>query len=47
MRGRAKPSPYRAQQNVIRDSGSRRIVYLPPEANDVKPLMKALVASAG
>jgi Fic family protein len=43
-RGRAKPSPYRQGQNVIRDSGSRGLVYMPPEAKDVPPLMKAMVA---
>jgi len=42
-RTRIKPTPYRDGQNVIRDSGSRRIVYMPPEAKDVSPLMKALV----
>lgn len=39
-----KPSPYRDGQNVIRDSRSRRIVYMPPEAKDVPSLMKAMVA---
>lgn len=29
---RRRASEYRAAQNVIRDSGSGRIVYLPPEA---------------
>ena len=41
--GRAKASPYREQQNVIRDSASGRIVYLPPESGDVPELMQALV----
>ena len=40
---RARPSPYRDGQNVIRDSASGAIVYLPPEAKDVLPLMAALV----
>jgi Fic family protein len=40
---RAKPSPYRDGQNVIRDSASGGIVYLPPEAKDVPALMAALV----
>jgi hypothetical protein len=31
MTGKARSSPYRSQQNVIRESGSGRIVYLPPE----------------
>jgi Fic family protein len=43
-RKRAKPTPYRDGQNVIRDSANRRIVYLPPEAKDGPALMKALVA---
>lgn len=43
-RKRAKPTPYRDGQNVIRDSRSRGIVYLPPEAADVPLLMKELVA---
>lgn len=40
---RAKPTPYRDGQNVIRDSASGGIVYLPPEAKDVIPLMAAMV----
>jgi Fic family protein len=43
MTGRQKPSPYRKQQNVIRESGSGRIVYLPPEPPDVPTLMRELV----
>jgi Fic family protein len=43
-RTRAKPTAYRDGQNVIRDSRSRRIVYMPPEARDVPLLMKALVS---
>jgi Fic family protein len=43
-RKKAKPTPYRDGQNVIRDSRSRKIVYMPPEAKDVPPLMKALVS---
>ncbi|MBL9173340.1 MAG: Fic family protein [Verrucomicrobiales bacterium] len=39
-----KPSPYRDGQNVIRDSRSRDIVYMPPEAKDVPGLMGDLVA---
>ncbi len=38
-----KPTSYRDGQNVIRDSRSGGIVYLPPEAKDVPALMKALV----
>lgn len=40
---RAKPTPYRTGQNVIRDSASGGIVYLPPEAKDVPQLMAAMV----
>lgn len=41
---RAKPTPYRDGQNVIRDARSNRIVYLPPEARDVPELMNELTA---
>lgn len=40
---RAKPTPYRDGQNVIRDSASGAIVCLPPEAQDVSGLMQAMV----
>jgi Fic family protein len=43
MHGRAKPTGYRDGQNVIRESGSGSIVYLPPEAHDVPPLMRELL----
>jgi cell filamentation protein, protein adenylyltransferase len=43
MGGRPTPSPYRDGQNVIRDSASHGIVYLPPEAHDVPVLMADLV----
>jgi Fic family protein len=39
---RARATPYRDGQNVIRDSAGG-IVYLPPEAKDVPLLMKELV----
>lgn len=39
---RARPTPYRDGQNVIRDSVSGATVYLPPEAKDVPSLMAAL-----
>jgi Fic family protein len=39
-----KPTPYRQGQNVIRDSRSKKIVYMPPEAKDVPVLMKSLAA---
>jgi Fic family protein len=40
---RRRPSEYRTQQNVVKDSASGRIVYLPPEARDVPGLMAELV----
>ncbi len=40
---RARPTPYRDGQNAIRDAASGAIVYLPPEAADVPPLMADLV----
>lgn len=42
-RARLKPIPYRDGQNVIRDSGTRTIVYMPPEAKDVPGLMRNLI----
>jgi len=41
---RAKPTPYRDGQNVIRDAASGGIVYLPPEVKDVASLMAAMVS---
>lgn len=38
-----KPTSYRDGQNVIRNSRTKTIVYLPPEAKDVPKLMHALV----
>jgi Fic family protein len=43
-RRRVKPTPYRDGQNVIRDSSSNAIVYLPPEAKDVPRLMAQFIA---
>ncbi|MBX7234175.1 MAG: Fic family protein [Caldilineales bacterium] len=43
---RAKPTPYRDGQNVIRDAATGAIVYLPPEAKDVPGLMQELAAWA-
>ncbi len=43
---RCKPTPYRDGQNIIREAGNGRIVYMPPEATDVPGLMKDLVAWA-
>lgn len=40
---RAKPTPYRDGQNVIRDSASGGIVYMPPAAKDVSGLMAAML----
>ena len=40
---RNKPTQYRTEQNVIRDSASGGIVYLPPEAKDVSALMGSMV----
>ena len=42
-KGVKKPTPYRGGQNVIRDAGSRGIVYMPPEASDVPRLMEELL----
>lgn len=42
MTGKLKSSPYRTQQNVIRNAGTGRIVYLPPEPQDVPELMRDL-----
>lgn len=41
---RARPTPYRGGQNVIRDSVTGAIIYLPPEAADVPGLMRDLIA---
>ncbi|HEY3329162.1 MAG TPA: Fic family protein [Capsulimonadaceae bacterium] len=41
--GRLAPSAYRDGQNVIKDSLSGGIVYMPPEATDVPSLMSELV----
>ncbi len=43
-RRKTKPTPYRDGQNVIRDSRTRGIVYMPPEAKDVPHLMNSLAA---
>ena len=40
---RVKSTPYRAEQNVIRDARSKGIVYMPPEAKDVPWLMKQFI----
>lgn len=41
--GRPKPTAYRDGQNVIRNSASGGIVYMPPESRDVGRLMEQLV----
>lgn len=43
--GRAyvKPTPYRDGQNIIKDSSTGAIVYMPPEAKDVAGLMRDLL----
>ncbi len=41
---RAKASVYRKEQNVIKESTTGKIVYLPPEAKDVPKLMSDFVA---
>ena len=43
-RTRIKPTPYRDGQNIIKDSGTGTIVYMPPEAKDVQGLMRNLVS---
>ena len=43
MEGKKRPSPYRDGQNVIKDSTSGAIVYMPPEAKDVPLLMLDLI----
>lgn len=44
---KVKPSPYRGGQNVIHDSRTKAIVYMPPEAKDVPGLMKEMVEWIG
>lgn len=41
-RRRVKATAYRDGQNVIRESQTRRLIYMPPEAKDVPILMKDL-----
>ena len=40
---KVKPTEYREGQNVITDSLSGNIVYMPPEAKDVPILMKECI----
>lgn len=44
MTGRARATPYRDGQNVIRDASAGEIVYMPPEAPEVPSLMAELIA---
>lgn len=44
MDGRKTPTPYRDGQNVIKDSNSGAIVYMPPEAKDVASFMAELIS---
>jgi Fic family protein len=44
MEGKQRPTVYRDGQNVIRDSSTRAIVYMPPEAKDVPTIMDDLIA---
>jgi len=41
---RSKATPYRSGQNVIKDSATGAIVYMPPEAKDVHKLMSEMAA---
>lgn len=43
-RTQAKPTPYRDGQNVIKDSGTGAIIYMPPESKDVPSLVRNLVS---
>jgi Fic family protein len=43
MAGKAKPTAYRDGQNVIRESGSGNIIYMPPEWTDIAALMEEMV----
>jgi Fic family protein len=43
-RTKVKPTTYRDGQNVIRDARTKSIVYMPPEAVDVYPLMKGMLS---
>ncbi|WP_264732138.1 MULTISPECIES: Fic family protein [unclassified Wolbachia] len=42
-KSKIKPTPYRDGQNVIRDSRTRAIIYMPPEAKDVPKLMSSMI----
>lgn len=40
---KVKPTSYRDGQNVIRDGITKKIIYMPPEAKDVKSLMDGML----
>ncbi|MDR0288513.1 MAG: Fic family protein [Rickettsiales bacterium] len=42
-KSKVNPTSYRNGQNVIRDSRTRAIIYMPPEAKDVPKLMSSMV----
>ncbi|MDR1695769.1 MAG: Fic family protein [Endomicrobium sp.] len=46
-RKQVTPTQYRDGQNVIKDSATGEIVYLPPESKDVAELMSELIAWIG
>lgn len=41
-KSQVKPTSYRDGQNVIRDSYTRAIIYMPPEAKNVPKLMSSM-----
>jgi len=41
---RSKPTPYRDGQNVVRDTVSGELIYMPPEASDVPGLVADMAA---
>lgn len=43
MHGKVKPTEYRDGQNVIRESGSGNIIYMPPEKIDVPSFMGEMI----
>ena len=43
-KGKRSATPYRGGQNVIKDSATGAIVYMPPEAKDVPKLMSEMAA---
>ena len=44
LHGKEKPTPYRDGQNAIYESGSRNLIYMPPEWRDVPQLMEELLS---